>query len=90
MEYENGDQAMKARYINPNREYEESLKVYRDLKGVVDTSFEEGLIIGEEKGRKEGKKEEKIEIARVMKTKKYKVKEIVELTGLTPEEIEKL
>ena len=75
-------------------EYEESLKVYRDLKGVVDTSFEEGLIIGEEKGlekgREEGKKEEKVEIARVMKTKKYTVKEISELTGFTPEEIEKL
>jgi predicted transposase/invertase (TIGR01784 family) len=79
-------------------EYEESLKVYRDLKGVVDTSFEEGLeegvMIGEErglkKGRTEGKKEEKIEIARMMKTKKYKVKEIAELTGLTPGEIEKL
>ncbi len=71
-------------------EYEESLKVYRDLKGVVDTSFEEGLVIGEEKGREEGKKEEKIEIARMMKKKKYPLKEISALTGLSPEEIEKL
>jgi predicted transposase/invertase (TIGR01784 family) len=75
-------------------EYEESLKVYRDLKGVVDTSFEEGLMIGEEKGlekgREEGKKEEKIEIARMMKKKEYPLKEISALTGLSPEEIEKL
>ena len=75
-------------------EYEESLKVYRDLKGVVDTSFEEGLIIGEEKGlekgREEGKKEEKIEIARMMKKEGEPVDRITRYTGLTPEEIENL
>jgi hypothetical protein len=32
---------LKAKYINPYTEYEESLKHYRDLKGVIDTSFEE-------------------------------------------------
>ncbi len=81
---------MKARYINPYTEYEESLKVYRDLKGVVDTSYEEGLeegvIIGEEKG----KKKEKVEIARVMKKEGEPVDRIARYTGLTPEEIEKL
>jgi predicted transposase/invertase (TIGR01784 family) len=35
-------------------QYEESLKHYRDLKNVVDTSFEEGLAEGMEKGREEG------------------------------------
>jgi hypothetical protein len=86
MEYENGDTAMKARYINPYTdfdarqlaEYEESLKVYRDLKGVVDTSFEEG------------KKEKALEMARMMKKEGEPVKKIVRYTGLTPEEIEKL
>jgi predicted transposase/invertase (TIGR01784 family) len=71
-------------------EYEESLKVYRDLKGVVDTSYEEGLEEGIKEGMEEGKKEKALEITRMMKTKKYTVKEIAELTGLTPEEIEKL
>ena len=71
-------------------EYEESLKVYRDLKGVVDTSYEEGLEEGIKEGMEEGKKEKALEIARMMKTKKYTVKEIAELTGLIPEEIEKL
>ena len=35
-------------------EYEESLKHYRDLKGVIDTSFEEGEKLGIEKGKKLG------------------------------------
>jgi predicted transposase/invertase (TIGR01784 family) len=75
-------------------EYEESLKVYRDLKGVVDTSYEEGLeegvMIGEERGLKKGEKKKALEMARMMKKKSYPVEEIAELTGLTPEEIEKL
>jgi predicted transposase/invertase (TIGR01784 family) len=38
-------------------EYEESLKIYRDLKGVIDTSFEDGKTEGRIEGRIEGKKE---------------------------------
>jgi hypothetical protein len=34
-------------------EYEESLKYYRDLKGVIDTSFEEGEKVGYDKGKDE-------------------------------------
>ncbi|NIM12573.1 MAG: hypothetical protein GTO45_10710 [Candidatus Aminicenantes bacterium] len=63
-------------------EYEESLKVYRDLKGVVDTSFEEGKV--------EGKYEERIEMAGKMKSKGYPLDDIADLTGLSKEEIEKL
>ena len=63
-------------------EYEESLKVYRDLKGVIDTSFEEGKI--------EGKTEGKIEIARDMKKSGEPIDKISKYTGLTLEEIEKL
>ncbi|HPO49656.1 MAG TPA: hypothetical protein PLO89_04960, partial [Spirochaetota bacterium] len=45
------------------RKYEESLKIYRDLKGVVNTSFYEGEKIGIEKGEKIGiEKGEKIGI----------------------------
>ncbi len=61
---------MKARYINPY------------LKGVVDTSYDEG--------KEEGKKEKKTEIARMMKKKNYPVEEIIELTGLTHREISDL
>jgi predicted transposase/invertase (TIGR01784 family) len=40
-----------ANYNNAERnEYEKSLKIYRDLKGVIDTSFEEGVQKGIEKG----------------------------------------
>ena len=63
-------------------EYEESLKVYRDLKGVVDTSFEEGI--------EEGKKEKALEMARMMKKEGEPVDRIVRYTGMTPGEIEKL
>ena len=58
--------------------YEESLKYYRDLKNVVDTSFDEG------------KAEGKAEIARQMKSEGEPVDKIVRFTGLTKEEIEKL
>ena len=38
-------------------EYEESLKIYRDLKEVIDTSYEEGIQIGEERGLQKGREE---------------------------------
>ena len=62
--------------------YENSLKTYRDLKGVIDTAFDEGKI--------EGKLEGKIEVAKKMKLKGISPKDISELTGLTASEIEKL
>jgi len=71
---------------NEKTKYEESLKYYRDLKNVVDTSFDEGKI----EGKAEGKIEGKIEIARQMKSEGEPVEKIVRFTGLTVEEIEKL
>ena len=62
--------AMKARFIDPGQmeAYEDSLKVYRDLKGVIDTShdegYDEGLIVVEERGIDKGRKQEKIDMAR--------------------------
>ena len=41
-------------------------------------------------GLEDGKKNEKIEIAKKMKAKNMKIDEIAEVTGLTKEEIEKL
>lgn len=58
--------------------YEDSLKYYRDLKNVVDTSREEGVLEGIEK------------IAKKMKEKGMSNAEISELTGLGEEEISKL
>jgi hypothetical protein len=66
--------------------YEESLKTYRDLKGVVDTSYEEG----KSEGRAEGKIEGKIEIALKMKKKGEPAEKISEYTGLSIEEINQL
>jgi predicted transposase/invertase (TIGR01784 family) len=66
--------------------YEESLKYYRDLKNVLDTSFDEG----KEEGKAEGKAELKIEIARQMKSEGEPVEKIVRFTGLPADEIERL
>ena len=58
--------------------YENSLKLYRDLKGVIDTAFDEGKLEG------------KLESARSFKRLGISIEIIIEATGLTKEEIEKL
>jgi predicted transposase/invertase (TIGR01784 family) len=67
-------------------QYEESLKAYRDLKGVVDTSYEEGKA----EGKVEGKIEGKIEMAIELKKKGVDIDTIAAASGLSKEEIEKL
>ena len=49
-----------------------------------------GKTEGRAEGRAEGKREEKEEIARKMISKNMKIEDIIELTGLTKEELEKL
>ena len=79
-------------------QYEESLKYYRDLKNVVDTSREEGLKEGREEGREEGLKEgreegreeEKIQIAKEMKVDGFAIEKIIKYTGLSKSDIEEL
>jgi predicted transposase/invertase (TIGR01784 family) len=66
--------------------YEDSLKIYRDLKGVIDTAFDEGKM----EGKQEGKLEGKIETAKSLKLLGIAVDIISKSTGLTKEEIEKL
>ena len=63
--------------------YESSLKTYRDLKGVIDTAFDEGKI----EGRIEGKMEGKIEVAKSAKLLGLSTADIVKLTGLSEDEI---
>lgn len=58
--------------------YEESLKYYRDLKNVVDTSKEEGILEG------------KIEVAIELKKNNVPVEIIMKSTGLSEEEIDQL
>jgi predicted transposase/invertase (TIGR01784 family) len=60
------------------RSYEDSLKYYRDLKNSLDTAREEGKIEG------------KIEMASKALKKGLSIKDIVELTGLSEDEIKKL
>ena len=68
-----------AKFSPKEREaYEESLKYYRDIKNVVDTSKEEG------------KEERSSEIAREMKKNGESVEKIIRYTGLSKQEIEKL
>ena len=67
-------------------QYEESLKYYRDLKNVVDTSREEGL----KEGREEGLKKGKIQIAKEMKVDGFAIEKIIKYTGLSKSDIEEL
>jgi predicted transposase/invertase (TIGR01784 family) len=58
--------------------YEESLKAYRDLKNSIDTAFDEGKI------------EQKIETAKILKTSNVPIEVISKSTGLSVSEIESL
>lgn len=62
--------------------YERSLKVYRDLNGAFTTARDEGRIAGRKAG--------KIELASFMKAENETVEKIINYTGLTEDEIEKL
>jgi predicted transposase/invertase (TIGR01784 family) len=62
--------------------YETSLKIYRDLKGVIDSAFDEGKI--------EGKFKERQEIAKALKENGVPLNIIIKTTGLTEEEINEL
>ena len=64
------------------RSYEESLNVFRDLKNSLDTAMEDGI--------KKGIEKEKLEVAKKAKQKGLPVDIIVQLTGLSAEEIDKL
>ncbi len=70
--------------------YEESLKYYRDIKNVVDTSKLEGIMEGIEQGIEQGIGKRNLEIARVMKNDDESIEKIMKYTNLTPEEIERL
>lgn len=70
--------------------YENSLKVYRDLKGVIDTAFGEGKIEGIIEGEIEGKLKGKLEIAKTLKEDGFSIEMIMKTTGLSKNKIENL
>ncbi|MCS6834120.1 MAG: Rpn family recombination-promoting nuclease/putative transposase [Flammeovirgaceae bacterium] len=76
------------------RAYEDSLKYYRDLKNVIDTSREEGFLEGMQQGIQQGIEQgiikRNIEIAKKLKEKGMSISEIATLTGLDESYIEKL
>ena len=86
------------RYIS----FEASKMAYRDIKNSVDTAkregiaegMEKGMEIGLEKGREEGREEgmnlRSLEIARKMLAKGMDEASIMDMTGLTAEEIKLL
>lgn len=77
------EKAELARFDNTQSEsYERSLKDYRDIKGYLDTAFDDG--------KTEGKLEGKIEVAKSLKEAGVSGEIISKTTGLTNDQIEKL
>ena len=76
------------------REYETSKMAYRDIKNSVDTAKREGIAEGMEKGMKQGMEKgmslRSLEIARKMLAKGMDEASIMDMTGLTAEEIKLL
>ncbi|MCB6974781.1 MULTISPECIES: Rpn family recombination-promoting nuclease/putative transposase [Butyricimonas] len=75
-------------------EYEESLKVFRDLNNVINTAEQKGETRGEARGRAEGRAEgerkKALDIARNLKSSGLPVEDIAKFTGLTLKEISNL
>jgi predicted transposase/invertase (TIGR01784 family) len=66
--------------------YESSLKIYRDLKGVIDSAFDEGKQEGIEEGKLEGRQE----VAKALKLNGVPYEVIMKSTGLSKDEIDQL
>ena len=80
------------------KEYEDSLKAYRDVKNSIDTALEkgreEGRAEGREEGRAEGREEGRVEgviqVAKKLLESGMDVDTIMKMTDLSKNEIEKL
>ena len=68
------------------KEYEDSIKTYRDLKNSLDTAEEKGRV----EGRVEGEKRKAIAIARNLKSMGMSISDVSKATGLQEEEIKAL
>ena len=72
------------------REYEDSLKAYRDIKNSIDTAKEEGREEGRKEGRVEGIAKEKLATAKRLLGMGLTQEQVAKGTGLSIKEIEKL
>ena len=80
------------------KEYEDSLKAYRDIKNSIDTALEKGREEGMEKGLEKGREEglakgmekEKISTARRLLSMGLSEEQVSTATELPLEEIQKL
>ena len=72
------------------REYEDSRNAYRDLKNSLDTALRQGRAEGRAEGRVEGRSEGMKEMAKNLKSLGVDVKTIMQASGLTEEQIERL
>jgi predicted transposase/invertase (TIGR01784 family) len=78
--------------------YENSLKYYRDMVGVVETAHEEGIQKGIQRGIQQGiqqgieqgRRSEKLTIAQTMKQAGISLDLIAQVTGLSMEELQTL
>ncbi|WP_337641424.1 Rpn family recombination-promoting nuclease/putative transposase [Prevotella sp.] len=72
------------------REYEDSLKAYRDIKNSLDTAKEEGRAEGRAEGREEGRAEGIAMVVKNMHAKGMDIDVIASITGLNKDEVESL
>ena len=76
------------------KQYEDSINAYRDILNALNTakkeSFAEGLAEGHEKGLAEGRQQEKTAIALSLKRSGVPTEVIMQATGLTEKETQKL
>ena len=85
------EQAEIAKYNDmERRQYEESKKVFWDNYSVMKTARDKGHAEGIKEGIEKGEKKKSIEAAQKMKTKGFSVEDIIDVTGLTAEEISAL
>ena len=66
--------------------YEDSVKIYRDMRNTLDNAKKEGL----EEGLIKGERNKAMEIATKMKAKGFSVDDIVQMTGLSAAEVKKI
>ncbi len=76
--------------IKMRKEYEDSLKAYRDVKNSIDTALEKGREEGMAKGLAKGMEKEKIATARRLLSMGLSEEQVSTATELPLEKIQKL
>lgn len=72
------------------REYEDSLKAYRDIKNSLDTAKAEGRAEGRAEGKAEGKTEERSNLIKTLYEAKFTIDEISRLLKMEEDVVEKI